>query len=374
MSYDVIIVGAGSMGMAAGYYLTKENKKVLLLDSYDPPHSNGSHHGETRIIRHAYGEGAKYVPLVLRAQELWEELEKEAGMELFIKTGVLNIGEESSPFIQEVQNSAKEYGLSVETLSAQEINNKWEGLNLPSNLIGCYETNSGVLFSEKSILAFRQLAEANGATIKVNSRVVDMDLRSDKVIIKTEDESYEAASLIIATGAQTGHFLKKLNKNVPLQRLRKTFSWFQAPEAHYDSTKFPAFTMNIGDEMYYGFPSIHKAGLKIGRHDGGQPLQPDEAMKPFGAYVEDEEDVTKVIRQFFPKVGELKEGKTCMYTNTPDEDFIIDYLPKLPNVVLACGFSGHGFKFSSVVGEIVSKLVTNNNVSFDLSPFQINRF
>ncbi len=374
MKYDVIVVGAGSMGMAAGYYLAKDNKKVLMMDSYDPPHSNGSHHGETRIIRHAYGEGEQYVPFVLRAQELWLELEEKANAHLFMNTGVINIGDPNSPFIQEVQDSSKQHNLPLETLTAKEIYERWPGLQLPDHLIGCVETNSGVLFSERCILAYRTLAEQLGATVKTNTEVKDINIHGNFVRVITDTEVYEAASIIITAGAWSKTLLQKVNIDLPLQTIRKTFSWFQTNSEEYDASTFPAFTINLGDEMYYGFPDIEGAGVKIGRHDGGHPLNIENSTEPFGTYPEDKGDVSRIIECFFPKVDAFQVGKTCIYTNTPDEDFIIDTLPGHSNVAIACGFSGHGFKFSSVVGEVLSQMVTNQEISFDMSPFRLSRF
>ncbi|GAA0501080.1 N-methyl-L-tryptophan oxidase [Salinibacillus aidingensis] len=374
MHFHTIIVGAGSMGMAAGYYLARQGKKVLLIDSHNPPHQDGSHHGETRLIRHAYGEGEHYVPLALRAQELWYELEKESGEDLFLQTGVLNIGEKDSSFIREVQSSSETYHLPLQTLSAKEISQKWEGLSLPDHYIGCLETTSGVLFSERIIQTYRSLAESFGATIKVNSEVVDIDIHKDSATVYTENESFEADHLIATTGAWAKKTGEKLNVSLPLTTLRKTFSWFDADDQIYNAAEFPAFTFAISQGTYYGFPSIHESGVKIGRHDGGREFQMGRPLKPYGYYREDIGDVSDILEAYFPHVQSQNTGKTCVYTMTPDGDFIIDQLPQHPNVTIACGFSGHGYKFSSVVGEILSKMAMNENVDFDLAPFSIKRF
>ena len=171
MNYDVIILGAGSMGMSAGYYLSKAGKKVLLMDKNDPPHTFGSHHGSTRIIRHAYGEGDYYVELALRSQRLWLELQQLVEEDLFIPTGVLNIGRTDSDFIRNVIGSAKKFSLPIEVLSADEVNARWTGWTIPGEYIGVLEVNSGVLMSEKIVGAYRKIAEEIGATIKVNTTV-----------------------------------------------------------------------------------------------------------------------------------------------------------------------------------------------------------
>lgn len=375
MVFDVIIVGAGSMGMAAGYYLAKQEKRVLLLDSHNPPHSQGSHHGETRIIRHAYGDGLNYVELALRAQVLWNELQELSEKEIFINTGVINIGQPNSTFIQNVISSAEKYSLNVEQLSAKEIRRRWEGFNVPEGYIGCYERDSGVLMSENCISAYKTEALKHGAILKPNSPVTSISIFENHVQVKTEQDCYTAESLIFTPGAGTRKLLSLIGLELPLQEVRKTFSWFETDEEIYHSTIFPAFAFELPTETYYGFPSIKEAGVKIGRHDGGQLRDMDKPIEGFGTYEEDQQDVSRFAERFLDEVGNHKMGKVCTYTNTPDEDFVIDKHPNHDHVVMACGFSGHGFKFSSVVGEILCDLVTGDRqTKFDISPFSIERF
>ncbi|MDN7247378.1 N-methyl-L-tryptophan oxidase [Planococcus shenhongbingii] len=375
MDYDVIIVGAGSMGMAAGYYLAKKGKRILLLDSYDPPHTEGSHHGETRIIRHAYGEGESYVAMALRAQALWNELQKLSDEELFINTGVINIAQPDSRFIQNVIKSAEKYSLNVEQLSAEEINQRWEGFQVPEGYIGCYELDSGVLMSENCIRAFKKEAIKHGAVLKAHAAVTSISIFDEHVQVATAGESFTADSLILTPGAAARKLLPLIGLELPLQELRNTFSWFETDESIYPANRFPAFTFELPTEMYYGFPSINGAGVKIGRHDGGRPRDMRKPPEEFGAHPQDQQDVSRFANRYMSKVGQHVSGQPCTYTNTPDEDFIIDKHPDYDHVILACGFSGHGFKFSSAVGEILSELATENRQSaLDISPFTINRF
>jgi N-methyl-L-tryptophan oxidase len=375
MDYEVIIVGAGSMGMAAGYYLAKQGKRVLLLDAHDPPHSEGSHHGETRIIRHAYGEGESYVAMALRAQQLWNELQELSEEELFINTGVINIALPNSKFVQNVISSAKKHSLNVNRLTAEEINRKWPGFNVPKGYIGCHELNSGVLMSENCIKAFKTEALKHGAVLKAYTPVTSISIFEDYVQVGTERERFTADSLIVTPGAASRKILPMIGLELPLQEIRNTFSWFETDESLYGADDFPAFTFDLPDEMYYGFPSIKGTGVKIGRHDAGRPRDMLQPIESFGTYEQDEQDVAHFAARHLPGVGKHSLGKPCTYTNTPDEDFIIDKHPHHGHVVLACGFSGHGFKFSSVVGEILAELVTGNRESKqDLSPFAIKRF
>jgi N-methyl-L-tryptophan oxidase len=373
--YDVVIVGAGSMGMAAGYYLSKLGKRTLLIDANDPPHSFGSHHGETRIIRHAYGEGRQYVPLALGAQELWRELEKESGMELFSPTGVLCVGAEGTPFIEEVIKSAKDFSLPQEILSSDAINARWPGISLPEGLVGCLEKNSGVLFSESCIRAYRRLGLANGMTLVTNTKVEKIEKYAEGAIVHTKKEQYAADYVVVCSGAWTGKILEGTGVELLLQPTRKTVSWFECDELLYDSSHFPAFSMEVENDHYYGFPSMDGSGLKIGRHDEGEKVDPDCFNREYGVNKSDELEARNFIKKYLPKAnGHLIKGKTCLYTLTPDEHFIIDHHPVFSNVLIAAGFSGHGFKFASIIGKILCDLVTDGITNYDISMFSLNRF
>ncbi|MRH41763.1 N-methyl-L-tryptophan oxidase [Aquibacillus halophilus] len=375
MTYDVIIVGAGSMGMAAGYYLSKQSKHVLLLDSHDPPHEQGSHHGETRIIRHAYGEGNSYVPMALRSQELWLELQEVAKEKLFIPTGVLNVAQPHSSFIKNVIKSADFYSLALEKLTAEQINKKWKGFNVSNDLVGYFESKSGVLFSEACIQSYRDLAMGNGAVLKSNIRVESVKINDEgNVTVKTNEGEYQGNNLVLTAGKGMNNLLHMLKLKLPLLPVRKTFSWFHSEESIYNSFNFPAFAFDVPTGIYYGFPSIEGAGVKIGRHDSGHPVTAGKNLEEFGYYPEDEEEVCRFSEKVMSSAMNHKLGKTCTYMNTPDGDFVIDNHPNYQNVFIACGFSGHGFKFSSVVGEIISQLIIDGKTQFDLTPFSIGRF
>jgi len=371
MVYDVIIVGAGSMGMAAGYYLAKAGKSVLMLDAFDPPHEEGSHHGDTRIIRYAYGEGASYVPFVKRAGELWQELESLTDENLFLQTGVVNIGEPTCDFIQNVKTSAALYELALEYYTSVEAMKKWPGLTLPANLVACFEPTAGILRVEACIRAYKKLALETGARLQTNEKVVGIQT-GEIVQVQTGSQVYEAKHLIVTAGAWATELLETLDISLPVTPTRKTFAWFEADEQLYSDLIFPAYCFEFADSSYYGFPSIDGAGLKLGRHDGGEEINPNVPLRPFDDM--DSVDLQNFIEQFMPQHGPLKYGKTCKYSMTPDEDFIIDFLPTHQNIVIAAGFSGHGFKFSSAVGEVLAELTLNGECKQDLTRFQLSRF
>ncbi len=373
MQYDVIVVGAGSMGMATGYFLANQGKKVLLLDAFDPPHSSASHHGETRIIRHAYGEGEEYVPLALKAQKLWEELEQKSGKSLFLKTGVLNVGAESSPFISMMIASAQKHQLPIEILTANQANERFKGLNLPEEYIACFESTSGVLKCEDCIQAYRDLAIENGATLLTHHKVSNIVLNGDVISVTANGKTFQAEKLVVSVGAWSNDLLDMLNLKLPITPVRKTFAWYEASESLYGEEVFPAFSFDTDLGIYYGFPNIEGAGLKIGRHDMGEEQNPNAPIAPF-EQTTDSEDLQILLDKYMPNVGKFKIGKTCMYTRTPDENFVIDLHPENRNVTIVSGFSGHGFKFSSVVGEVVADMALGNSLEFNLSLFSLDRF
>ncbi|UKS57329.1 N-methyl-L-tryptophan oxidase [Exiguobacterium acetylicum] len=372
--YDVIIVGAGSMGMAAGYYLSRTNQSILLLDAHNPPHDQASHHGETRIIRHAYGEGEAYVPLALTAQRLWYELEQISGRSLFLNTGVLNAGQRSSHSMQTIIKSAQQYDLPLEILTAEEVKTRWSGLTMPDDYIGCFEPTSGVLKCEECIEAYRDLAVANGVDIRTNAKVTMLTARANGVDVTVGPDTYSANALIVAAGSWSGPLLEQIGLSLPLSPVRKTFAWFKAEEEVFNDTVFPAFAFDTPAGYYYGFPSIGRAGLKIGRHDGGIPVDPNQPRRLFGQETGDLTDLQQFTNTFMPAIDTLSHGKTCLYTMTPDEDFIIDLHPDYPHIAIAAGFSGHGFKFSSLVGKVLSELIVEKSTTEPIAPFSIKRF
>lgn len=369
-TYDVIIAGAGSMGLAAGYYLAKNGVKTMLIDAHTPPHNYGSHHGSTRIIRHAYGEGRRYVQLALRAQQLWRELELESEQTLFLQTGVLGVGETSSSFLTETIQSAKLHHLQLEELTADEIRYRWPGIRIPDHFIGCLEPNSGVLMSEQCLRAYKDLIDVYHGEILCETKIHQIHVENESVTVHTDNGNYGADKIIVTAGAWTGKLL--LDLNLPLQPVRKTFGWFEADETLYSQHVFPAFYFDTSSIQYYGFPSINGAGLKLGKHDGGQETDPDHLNRVFDD--DDEHELRRFLDSFLPQAsGKRIEGHVCLYTNTPDEHFILDQHPEHAHVLIAAGFSGHGFKFSSVVGEILSEFIQEGKTRHDISMFQLSR-
>lgn len=360
------------MGMSAGYQLAKKGQNVLMLDSYHPPHVHGSHHGETRIIRYAYGEGEAYVPFALRAKKLWRDLEQELGQDILVETGVLNSGPYSSPFIQNVLKSGSKYALGVEELSADQVNKRWAGLTLPDDFIGAFEKEAGYLLTDSILNGYKKLAGSYGAKFAGGQRVQKVQIKQGNVHVKTQEKMYEAKKLIITAGAWGSELLAQLGLQLPITVIRKTFAWLDA-DVIFQESMFPCFSFDTDIGTYYGFPDINGAGLKIGRHDTGAPIHPDHKREPFQN--DDAEELQHFLSRYMGKGSfRLREGKTCMYSMTPDEDFIVDHHPDYPEVMFALGFSGHGFKFASAVGETLSEMVLEKELTVDMTPFRLSRF
>lgn len=372
--FDVAIIGAGTMGMATGAFLARKQVKTVLIDAFDPPHNQGSHHGDTRMIRHAYGEGRHYVNLVKRAQQLWEELEEQTGYKVFEKTGVVGLGSKNSSFLEETIAAAKKYELPLEVLNSEEIKEKWPGFSVPEHFIGCFEAESGLIYSENAIRAYKEMAIQNGAKLVTNTPVCHIEI-DDEVGIKiiTRDNTFWAKKVIVTVGAWASKLLPDLT--LPIQPTRKAFGWFEAPEDLYAASNFPSFYIEDQGNMCYGFPNLDGAGLKIGRSDGGQKIDPNQHTQNFGQYNSDEDELRFFLENYMPEAnGTLIQGKTCLYTVSVDNDFIIDHHPEHENLIFACGFSGHGFKFASVMGEVLTQLTIEGQSQFDISPFSLKRF
>jgi N-methyl-L-tryptophan oxidase len=387
--YEAIVVGSGSMGLAAGYYLSKQGVKVLLLDPHEPPHTFGSHHGSTRLIRIVYAEGASYIPLALRARQLWIELEQEwtdihhkAPDSLFAKVGVLNIMHPRATSIAGVEASVREYGLPCERLTRSDAMSHWPGLAMPEGYIAQFDPQGGVLFSERCLLAYKELCLRHGAATRFGGQLDGIKILVDSVEVSWNGETFQGQHLLLCTGAGTPAVLKRWfpEWELPMQPLRKVFAWYKTnPETNLDPSlyrapQFPGFCVETQSAWFYGFPDFGD-GVKVGRHDGGIPCTPGTVDRTFHAGEAEDLELHRFLAEFLPgNSGPLKEGKVCMYTMTPDEDFLIGTHPGHPHVHLAAGFSGHGFKFASAVGEVLAQMVTEGQPRLNVSHFRPDRF
>lgn len=370
MQYDLIILGSGSVGAAAGYYARQAGLNVLMIDAHQPPHREGSHHGSTRLIRHAYGEGEKYVPLLLRAQKLWDEFAAASGETVFEPTGVINLGPAGSEFLRNVASSAAQFQLDVEEMDARAVMARWPEIRVPDDYRAIFEPASGVLRSELAVETWIRLAREAGAAQLFNCPVSTIHPQSHGVTVETIEGEYSGKKLLVSAGTWVTRLLPEL----PVQPVRKVFAWFQADGRYSSKNNFPAFTGELANgDQFYGFPAEDNE-LKIGKHNGGQRISAPEERTAFGSVATDGSESFNFLRNVLPGIGGCLHGASCTYDNTLDEDFIIDTLPGQPNTLLITGLSGHGFKFAPVLGELATRFALGAPFEFDLTPFSLARF
>ncbi len=369
---DVIVLGLGGMGAAIANHLTSRGMSVVGIDRYQPGHRFGSSHGKTRIIREAYFEAPEYVPLVRRAYQLWRELENDTGQKLLNIHGLLTVGGENSELVNGVLKSSEMYGIACETLDNAEIRRRFPGAVPSDDMHGVFEPTGGLLNPEQCIEAHLSLARARGAVIRDGERVVRWRGDESAVEVKTDQDTYHASHLVVAAGPWTSELLADLN--LPLERWRVFY-------AHYDSVKrdlftpdaFPISLWDTPTGAYYTIPYLPGQGMKVGRHDAGDVVDPDTMKRTVD--VAELRSQTQTIDRYMPgSTGRVLEAETCIYTVTPDHHFIIDRHPEHANVSYACGFSGHGYKFATVIGEVMADLVEHGRSEHPIGFLSADRF
>ena len=370
--YDAIVIGVGGMGSAALYHMAQRGMNVIGLDRYDIPNDMGSSHGITRIIRLTYHEDPSYVPLLRRAYELWHQLENRVDEKLLITTGIISAGKESSELFQGSKLSSEVHQVPHEVLSGPEVNQRFPGYQLPEDSVAVYQADGGMLLSERCIVAHVSAALELGAEVHGREGALFWRPTRAGVRVFTGRNDYDARKLVIAAGAWTGQIEESLAPvTVPE---RQVLGWFQPsrPEL-YRPDNFPVFNAELDEGRFYGYPAYGIPGFKVGKyHHLEQQVDPDTMDRD--AHPEDEMVLRAFTRRYMPQAaGPTLALKTCMFTNTPDEHFIIDQLPGYPQVYAAAGFSGHGFKFCSVVGEVMADLVQYGESRHDLSLFGMER-
>jgi sarcosine oxidase len=375
-AFDVIVIGLGAMGSAAAFHLSRQHKKVLGLEAHTPAHDKGSSHGESRIIRQAYFEDPAYVPLVLRAYELWDELQQESHEALLTITGGVAIGSPESELVSGCLKSATTYSLAHELLNPGEMRQRFPQFVLADHEVAFYEARAGYLRPEECIRQHLRSASNRGADLRFEEPVLSWSAsQSGKgVTVTTAKQTYHAASLVLSVGAWFAQLVPLAS--IPVVSRRVMF-WFKPTRqpGSFDRKVFPIYLWQPHQgPLFYGFPRISESGNpKVAIHSEGDQCTPstvDRAIHP-----RDEQAIRSAIRDRIPTLnGEVSHAATCMYTLTADQHFIIDAHPHYPQVILAAGFSGHGFKFSSVIGEILSDLATTRKTKIDISLFSASRF
>jgi sarcosine oxidase len=371
--YDAIVLGVGGMGSAALYHLARRGVRVLGIERYNIPHEMGSSHGLTRIIRLAYYEHPSYVPLLRRAYELWRQLENTVQERLLIITGSIDASPEDGEVFMGSKASCQIHHLPHEILDSHDLNARFPGYCLPQDLVALYQPDGGFLLSERCIVAHVVAAQDLGAEVHGQERVMGWEPKGNGVEVHTDRERYSADKLVICGGAWGSKLVPELATLAVPER--QVLAWFQPRRAAFFTTAaFPVFNMAAQEGRYYGFPMYGIPGFKVGRyHHLAQSVDPDSMDRE--VHREDEEVLRTFTARYFPDAaGPTMSLKTCLFTNTPDEHFILDLHPDYPQVSLAAGFSGHGFKFCSVVGEIMADLAQRGQSRHDLQLFKLQRF
>ncbi len=353
--YDAIVLGLGAMGSAALCHLAERGVRVCGIDRHTVPHDFGSSHGTVRVIRKAYFEHPDYIPLLDRAYELWEGLEERAQRRLFVQNGVIVTGKPDSETIVGLERCYAEHDLPHEKLEVEAARERFRPFHVPDAHTLFYDPLGGHLYAEESVLELLRRAEAAGADVRLEEAALDWTADASGVTLATSKDRYAADRLVLTTGPWAGEFLSR--HGIELTILRKMQVWFGARgfEGELDET-FPCFATEMDYGIFYGFPPLGRDGMKVGEHTGGETVaRPEDAQRDM--IPEDEPPLLRFLGEVLPSLKpEVKRSSVCLYTNTEDGNFIIDHHPEHSNVVFAAGFSGHGFKFAPVIGEILADL------------------
>jgi sarcosine oxidase len=380
-SYDAIVIGMGSMGSAAAYHLAREGASVLGIEQFAITHDLGSHAGQSRIIRKSYYEHPDYLPLLERAYHNWRVLERITGAEVYHPTGLLYFGNPDHPLIKGSKLSASQYAIPFQQLSDDEVKSRYPQFRLPEGHEKWIEPDAGFVTPERAILLYTDLAIGLGANIRSGERVLHWERNTEGVTVTTDKDRYAAKKLVITAGPWAGKLIPELSGQ--LTATRQVLAWVNPQDTKpFELGKFPCWTIADGNKpgIYYGFPILPVGrfggpiGLKMAYHCPATPTDPDAVSRTITD--DDEAEIRYILDTFFPDSrSELLTVKTCLYTNTPDENFIIDFLPGHDgDVVVAAGFSGHGFKFASCVGEIMSELALQGKSQLPIGFLNATRF
>ena len=380
-NFDVIVLGVGSMGSSTCYYLASRGYRVLGLEQFDIPHDQGSHAGQSRIIRKAYFEHPDYVPLLERAYENWREIENRSGSQIYFSTGLLYAGKSSDTLIKGVRESAEKYNVKVESLSNSETKDRFPQFQIPEGYEILFEPDAGFVTPERAVLLYVAQAIQAGAHIRTKEKAISWKKTGESITVITSKETYTCKKLIITAGPWASQLIPGFSKH--LKVTRQAIAWVNPKESKlFELGKFPCWLIDDHTQhgMYYGFPILPVGkfgapiGLKVALHYPGQVSDPDAVNRVPSK--DDEETLIEAIHKFLPDgYSSMHVMKTCLYTNTPDENFVLDYLPGYDQqVAIAAGFSGHGFKFVSVVGEIMADLAMKGKTELPIGFLNAQRF
>ncbi len=375
--FDVIVVGTGGMGASAAMHLADRGVRVCGLDRFPPGHARGSSHGQTRLIRMAYFEHPDYVPLLRRSYALWRSLESAAGRPLLVESGLIVAGPPNGEVITGTLRSAAVHSLPVERMAARDAMDRWPLLRLPEEWSAVHEACGGYLFVEECVRAHAAAAERMGAKLEHGVTVHGWRTAAggSHVVVETDRGPYRADRLVIAAGPWA-HDLIQLPA-LPLHVLRKSLFWYGAAAASgsaADAHGLPCFAFDTPAGFFYGFPPLDARGVKVAEHTGGvavgDPLAVDRQIDP-----REQASVEAALASHLPGLPRtLTDHAVCLYTMSPDGHFVVGIHPDHSRVAIAAGFSGHGFKFASVIGEVLADLAIDGRTSHPVGFLAPDRF
>jgi sarcosine oxidase len=380
MSTSVIVLGLGGIGSAAACHLARSGQRVVGFDRYHPPHALGSSHGESRIIRQAYFEHPDYVPLLLRSYELWRELERQTGRELLHITGGLMIGPRESEVFSGSLRSAQEHGLKHDVLSAADLRQRFPQFSPAADELALYETEAGFVLPEAGVAAHLELAARAGTELHFDEPVSHWQAGDRGIAVTTARGEYHSDRLVIAPGAWAPSLARSLGlseHSIWLSVTRNVMLWFEplGPVEDFFAERFPIFMWQPAGELpLYGFPAQNgsREGVKVAIHGGGADCTPETIDRELHAA--DIDRVRHALAGRIPALnGKFLEGRTCMYTNSPDGHFLIGLHPRYENICYAVAFSGHGYKFAPVMGELLAELATRGRTRHAIKLFSPDR-
>lgn len=359
-SYDVIVLGVGGWGSATLYHLARRGLRVAGVEQFAVGHDRGSSHGESRVIRMAYFMDPAYVPVLRRAYELWRELEADAGETLMTLSGLLCLGEADGPFIQGLEACYATHTLPHERWTVEQARARFPQFHPPEDAVCYWDPLGGYLDADRCVAMHARLAQQAGATMLTGERVLEYRCDGGGVVVRTERQELRADRLVIAAGAFVSRFAADLGGLVT--PVRKALFWYRANDpAQFTAEKFPVWIAKFAGLNYYGFTSLDGATVKAAEDTGGQAL-PTADDVPRMIRDDDEKNLRPFLDRLFPgALGRRSAAKVCLYENSADRNFILDQHPEHPQIIFACGGSGHGFKFASVVGEIAADLATRGD-------------
>ena len=366
----MIVVGVGGLGSAALFHLARSGLRVLGIERFGVPNEQGSSHGVTRIIRLAYYEDPSYVPLLRRAYVLWRELEQVAGEQLLRITGSVDAGPRDSLVFEGSVRSCLEHGLEHEVIDGAEVNRRFPGYRLPAESMAVFQSDGGFLLPERCIVAHIDAALVAGATVKMDERVLGWEPVGGGVCVTTDRAVYEGERLVLAAGAWEGELT-----GLPVVAERQVLAWLDPlrPEL-FSPDRFPVFNLIVEEGRYYGFPVFGIPGFKFGRYHHLEEVGDPDVLDREPSQ-RDEQVLREFAERYFPDgAGPTSSLKACLFENTPDEHFLLGPHPEHENVIVAGGGSGHGFKFASVIGEVVGQLVRGESPQLDISLLSPQRF